>query len=433
MKLSKVLQYLLLFSIVSLLLLGVFYWDYNREKVIYYKDYTQQWGVPVGIHPISHTEQKNRVNSYKFTYKYYRVQRVCYVNSHDLLAEHIGLDDTERPSELRITYHENGNVDSHTICGLNNDTLYVKSYSADMKVARFRYEHKSHAGVRSASMLPFTGSMDNGLANDSIINRYLITYNADGYVTQIRFAGVDDMVIADNNGIAGIRFNIDEKGRIIEERYLNLIGEVKALKSGVAIHTKEFNGDDDPIRYRALTQEREASGDAGLGVPVWRNVVDKWGNVTIQRYESLNGDLLLSKDLRIAGIKSEIVGGLVVSRSYFGLDGNACCDSVKMVAGYSMEYDDKGCLKSLSYYDMDKNPTVAASGESGFDVVKDGLGELEYRMISVEPEVDSVAIAQDSIQTIPLDSIVEIPLDSVAVIPVDSVVEVDMEQDSLLL
>lgn len=45
------------------------FWDYNRTKVYYYKDYVEQWGVPQGIGELSSREMSHVNRLYRFEYK----------------------------------------------------------------------------------------------------------------------------------------------------------------------------------------------------------------------------------------------------------------------------------------------------------------------------------------------------------------------------
>jgi len=66
-------------SVAAIVLLmiggGVYFWDYNRTKVYYYKDYVEQWGVPQGIGELSSREMSHVNRLYRFEYKKHKLQR----------------------------------------------------------------------------------------------------------------------------------------------------------------------------------------------------------------------------------------------------------------------------------------------------------------------------------------------------------------------
>ena len=65
---------------INLLMIGggVYFWDYNRTKVYYYKDYVEQWGVPQGIGELSSREMSHVNRAVSFEYKKHKLQRISY-------------------------------------------------------------------------------------------------------------------------------------------------------------------------------------------------------------------------------------------------------------------------------------------------------------------------------------------------------------------
>jgi serine/threonine-protein kinase len=66
---------------------GLFFFDYNRTKIYYYKDYAEQWGVPRGIHKLSKSEFQHREASYRFEYKQRKLLGLSLVNSKGNIME----------------------------------------------------------------------------------------------------------------------------------------------------------------------------------------------------------------------------------------------------------------------------------------------------------------------------------------------------------
>lgn len=377
---SNTLKYALIAVLVVLFGAGGWYWDYNRVKVEYYKDYVEQWGVPQGIHKLSSSEQEQRVYSYKFTYQNYKLQRMCYINSCGSLERHNNTDDIERPTDMQLFYQANGTVDYVKVLDMSGKVLYIKDYNNDLKVAVFKYddEYGTERNLSANTVNTFSTSVSDDVLNKSKISRYLISYDENGYVSEIKYAGFQNVLVTDNDGIAGRRYINDEKGRIKDETFLNLGGEPKAVKSGMAIRTREFNDADDPVRFTYLSVDREASGEVGLGVPVCHNIVDKWGNTIEQRYEDLDGNLVLRQDSKIAGTKFTVVNGLNVSLSYIGTDGAKCYESETSVAECQLEYDKNGYVKQLEYFDIDGRPMSSVSGEHKLLMTMDDNGNQTY-------------------------------------------------------
>ncbi|MDR2511962.1 MAG: serine/threonine protein kinase, partial [Bacteroidales bacterium] len=94
-KMPKLIKYAA--AAIILLLIGGGYWfyDYNYvTKITYYKDYVEQWGVPVGIGKVDY---KHREKTYKFEYKQGKLQHLQLVNSKGKVVEDGESERFDRP------------------------------------------------------------------------------------------------------------------------------------------------------------------------------------------------------------------------------------------------------------------------------------------------------------------------------------------------
>lgn len=374
-------------AIITLLIVGggLYYWDYNREKVYYYKDYVEQWGIPKGIHELSAKEQANRVYSYRFIQKRRKLQRMSYINSKGNIVNHNNTDDIDRMADAFFYYREDGTMNSVKVCDQFGKVLYVKDYnyvkddnSERKHVAIFKYDDGlgTEKNLSSNTIGTFTSTFADNDSRRSNISRYIIYYDPNGYTKKIEYAAFQNARTSDNDGIWGKTFKVDDKGRIIEETFIGHDGNPKAIKSGMAIRTREFNDEDDAIRFTYLTVNREPSGETGLNIPVCHNIVDKWGNTIKQRCEDMDGNLMLRSDYGIAGFDFKIENGVQIEQWFIGIDGNRCYDKENKIAGGIYQFDENGYQSSVIYGDVNGKPMQANDGTYGMLTKCDNKGNV---------------------------------------------------------
>lgn len=370
-------------AILGLVLIGgaLWLWDYNRVKVYYYKDYVEQWGVPQGIHELSAKEQSQCFKSYRLEYRQGRLKRLCYINSCGSIETHTSTDNINRPAEAHYFYSADGTLDYVKEYAQSGKVLLVKDYvNKDLNVVIFRYDDElgTEKNLSANTVTTFTSSAGDDDDKRSRISRYLLTYDENGYVKKLHYAGFQNARVCDAEGIFGIRYQVDEKGRVLEETFLDYNDNPKATKSGMAIRTREFNETDDAIRFCYLSPTREAAGENLLHVAVCRYNVDQWGNVTKEFYENLDGTPALRSDGGYYAADYEYVDGKNLTRRYYGSDGKP----VNLLeSGYSIiryEYDSNGYISAIHYYDTDDQPTTSSEGEYGIRIERDERGNILF-------------------------------------------------------
>ena len=309
--------------LVILIGLGGWFWDYNRVKVSYYKDYVEQWGVPVGIHKLTSEEVAHRSQSYRIESCRRKVQRMSLVNSKGSIISHHTTDDIDRPSDCRYYYNEDGKLDYIKIYLQCGRVEMIKDYvNSDLNVVIFRYDDGlgTEKTLGAETVTTFTKNTDEG-GKKSRISRYLLTYDKNGHVTELRYAGFQNVRVADADGLYGRKYVLDDMGRVREELFIDQDGNVKATRYGLAIRTREYNDKDDAVRFTYLSPSREPAGEKKLGIPVCHNYVDEWGNTVKQVYESLDGEMMIRRDFNCNAMVMEYVNGDQISQRLLGLDG----------------------------------------------------------------------------------------------------------------
>ena len=361
---------------------GGWFWDYNRVKVSYYKDYVEQWGVPVGIHKLTSEEVANRSQSYRIECSRHKVHRMSLVNSKGSIISHHTTDDIDRPSDCRYYYNEDGKLDYVKIYLQTGRVEMIKDYvNSDLSVAIFRYDDGlgTEKTLGAETVTTFKKNTDES-AKKSRISRYLLTYDENGHVTELKYAGFQNVPVADADGLYGRKYVLDELGRVREEIFINQDGDVKATRYGLAIRTREYNDKDDAVRFTYLSPSRESAGEKGLGIPVCRNYVDEWGNTVKQVYESLDGEMMMRRDFNCSAMIMEYDKGDQVSQRLLGLDGNPIYMKGERYSYSKVAYDEHGFQNKVQTFDVEGHP-VSSNGYHSFECVNDGKGnpvELWY-------------------------------------------------------
>lgn len=356
--------------------LGIYWWDYTRTKIYYYKDYVEEWGVPVGIHELSDDEVAHRTASYRLEYRRRKLLRMSYINSKGSIIKHSTTDDIERPTDSKFYYNESGSLDYIKILDPHGKVLMVKDYiNKDLNVVVFRYddEYGTEKNLSAQTVTTFTSNMDESDAHGKV-SRYLLTYDDAGHVTELKYASFQNARVCDADGLYGRKYVLDEKGRVKEEIFTGYDGQPKATKSGMAIRTREYNEADDPVRFTYLSPSYGPAGEKDLKVPVCHDFVDQYGNVIRQVYEDLDGNLTLRADCNVAGSEYTISNGLITEISYFGLDNQPTYTSSDGITGARCQYDGNGFRTEISFFGKDKQPIACNEGHYGQKSTNDIYG-----------------------------------------------------------
>ena len=362
-------------AIALIIGVGGWFWDYNRVKVSYYKDYVEQWGVPVGIHKLTSEEVAHRSQSYRIESRRRKVQRMSLVNSKGSIISHRTTDDIDRPSDCRYFYNEDGKLDYIKIYLQCGRVEMIKDYvNTDLNVAIFRYDDGlgTEKTLGAETVTTFTKNTDEG-AKKSRISRYLLTYDENGHVTEMRYAGFQNVCVADADGLYGRKFILDNLGRVREEVFINQDGNIKATRYGLAIRTREYNDKDDAVRFTYLSPSREPAGEKNLGIPVCHNYVDEWGNTVKQVYESLDGEMMMRRDYNCNAMVMEYANGNQISQRLLDIDGNPIYMKGERYSYTIVAHDANGFQNKINMFDVEGNP-VLSNGYHSYECKNDEKG-----------------------------------------------------------
>ena len=373
-----------------------YWWDYNRVKVRYYKDYVEQWGVPQGIGKLSSGEQKHMHRMYRFEYQKHKLQRMSHVNSRGYIIEDGESERNERPLDMRLFYSDNGKISSAKIYDRSGKVLYVKSYNDKLNAIVFQYDDE-YGTEKSlgAQTIGYVNALDEQ-GEKGKITRWLIEYDDQGYTSSIQYAGFQNVRVSDAHNIYGRRYERDHKGRVTEEHYLGYDGSPKATKWGLGIKKFYFDDEDNWIKAEYLTIDGEPSLDDADGVCVYTLDYDKYGNVIQAYHRNSDGSLMSPKKHGVASVRNTYDShGMLVEAAYLDIEQQPCYEP-NNISKVVYAYDDNGYQNRLDCYDTDGNMCLMNQGFASMVNVNDEYGnpiETWYYGLNGELIVNSSGVA----------------------------------------
>ncbi len=339
-----------------LIFCGWYAWDYNRIKVYYYKDYTERWGVPEGIGELSASEHSHAYRSYKFVFQKRKLLRVSHVNSLDNLIEDGESERIERPVDQEFYYTAEGKVTRIVVKDRCGKVLYVKSFNDKLNTMAFQFDDE-HGTERiiSNSTVGYTKMVDNFDAKKGRISRWWIEYDDNGYISSIKYAGLDNSAVGDENGIFGRTYVRDEKGRAIEIHYIGVDGNPQPTKWGLGIKKFFYDDEDNWVKAEYLTVDGKPALDDTDGTCIFSMEYDQYGNCVYQYYQDSHGNLMLPQKHNVAGVHDEYDDkGFNITRTSLGLDKNPMIVPNSGFAIIQYKYDENGYITKADFLDTNK-------------------------------------------------------------------------------
>ena len=373
-----------------------------------YTDYAEVYGVPRGIGWLWPWEAKGTCGHYELVSAGGRVRELRYVNGQGQL---IAQTEESRPALARYTYDDTGALQAVTRCDEKGNEQAAWQYVTPNTVDSFDVSD------------PFaTGDVDrlNGQSQDARqgVVRYLIDYDENGYMTQQRYVSETryNTVGRDENGVYGLRYQRDDRGRAVAQWYLTYNGTFGAATDEAGYAVTEVDGiagmryayDDQGDRVRVSLRDRNdeepadgvarrefryddchnfieisyhtASGALCLssnGYAVRRFTRDRHGDIVAQQdLDETGAPTINGQGFSLVESKYDEKGRNVEERLFDSSHGP--CLSVDGCAVVRREYDDSGRLTKLSFYDEQDQLSPAAGGYAVVEAAYDENGrEIE--------------------------------------------------------
>lgn len=345
-----------------LMCLGIFLWDYNRTKVYYYKDYVERWGVPEGVGRIRNVSHVHRM--YKFEYSQHKVRKVSHVNSKGKIISDNESERSERPLCQEIFYTSEGNVSRIKVKDHNDKVLYVKAFNENLNTMSFQYddEHNTERAM-TAQTVGYGRFFEDNFAQKGKITRWWIEYNDDGLATTIKYAGLDNSQVGDENNIYGRKMTYDDEGRITEIHYIGKDDNPMSTKWGLGIKKFYYDGDDNWVKAEYFTVDGEPAYDDKDGISIYEMTYDDNGNIVENLLKDGNGEMMIMKKNGIAGTKFEYdENGFITKVTFLDLDKQPMYVTSAGYAGYTAKCDENGFFNEQVYLDPDGKPCEAQGG-----------------------------------------------------------------------
>ena len=337
---------------VLLLAAAAFGADYVRVKTDYYADYTDVWGVPVGIGKLTKAETQSMS-------AHYAIRRsrgkVIVLRHEDAYGELKNRDEfnsfgiSNRPVCARYTYIGD-RLDSVTHLDANGQpTLvgdYLDRYTVDLQAPTGEGENTRAFSMDAGSLRPTQGPL-----SYTNIDRFLLSYDDQGHNTAIRYSsGSRNDAAADAEGVGGMLFELDALGRCVRAFTLGYTG-----RSGNAEYMED---------YTILTAQ---DGVAGIAF-AYNDSFD----LSEARYIGPDGEAVTGGE-GWSRCVMEYRDHNEVRRSYYAADG-APTPNTFGCAVEEREYDGRGNVVRLRFLDADGAPTCGLIGYASCRTEYDALG-----------------------------------------------------------
>lgn len=363
--------------LVLLIGCGWYAWDYNRIKTYYYKDYVEKWGVPEGIGEVSESEHGRMSRTYRFVYQKRKLLSVSHVNSYDNIIDDGESERNERPVDQSFSYNADGKVSRVVVKNRSGRVLYVKSYNEKLNTMAFQYddEHGTER-VISNSTVGYTRALEDESSKDrGKISRWWLEYDDNGYVSSVKYAGLDNSPVGDENGIYGRTYVRDEKGRPLEIQYIGIDGKPQPTRWGLGIKKFHYNEDDYLVKVEYLTIDRKPAFDDADGISIYVMEYDENNNLEYALHQGPDGKLFIPKKNNVAGTHNIYDdNGLLVTQEALGVDRKPMLIKGLGAAIIKKEYDDNGYASKISYFDTKGNPINCSDGNSYLTIKNDEHG-----------------------------------------------------------
>lgn len=353
-----------------LLCVGLFFWDINRTKVRYYKDYTEIWGVPKGIGQVSSFDQKHRAYTYKMEYKGGKLRHLTMVNAKGNVVVPGETELQTKLTEAAFFYTNDGNVDYVKVYNQGGECIYVMDYDANLKTIIFKSddEHGTEKPLRGKTTETAL-ALNDKFVDQTAITRYLIEYDDKGRFAKVRYATFQNVNVTDDDMVHGLTFVYDDKDRVIRKTSIGLDGKPRGNSRGLA--TKEYTYDDDgnwtAIRYLAV--DGSPSSD-GTNVPYFTHSYDKYGNIISEDYFTVDGKPMMRSDINAASFRYTLNDeGNTIKTTCIGLDGKP----TTIANGYSSqiyEYDENGYEKKRTFLDINDSIVNALFSGATYAIIE---------------------------------------------------------------
>lgn len=353
----------MLLGICALILVlgGLFVWDYNRPKYVYYAsiaEYADGW-LPKGIVKLDDHQVEHRFHSYQFTYRQHKLQEVAVVNSYGRPVEGIlKFIHPTRTSIKPVIQHYN----------LSGEILYMEEFGG-LNFDRIDFMYPPEKGGSAFGVR-------NRRNKVTEVRRHALTRNANGFVIRKefkRYPGVDAVDASDTQGIFGYEYEVDSVGQVLAQYYIDNEKRRVASKKGMACTRYTYDALGSVIREQYMNIDGHPHF-TNFGGAETRRIFDEYGNNICETYYNTNGEPCIAPFYGYAAFKTTYdAHGNKIEQSYHDASDSLCISS----NGYAMlqqKFDSRGNCIEIAYFDEKRQPMPDVNGYAKVEQTYDDNG-----------------------------------------------------------
>lgn len=362
---------------------GLFAWDATRRVENYYADYVDSYGLPEGVFPLEKNKLKGRHVHYRFEYEGIRygksvhadssdwsfirifgfrrvLRRVVQADSRGGVREMNSTEHAERSPILEFEYKGKEGVLCQVICRTLGGRFLRRLILHDFKgVVNGAVELKGEEALMDIMDVAETtaeSSIENERTIRSKIAKYILKRDSQGRQVERRFRdSTGNKSVADVDGIYGFTNTLDKIGRETEVWYLDVNGERRENRKGVA--GKKYKYLDCNIVQSEYVNALGAPTLGPWGYVISASDYDSRGNSTHERfYDAASNKVMCASGFAEGRLQYDDYGN-ITSMSFYGLDGKRClCDGGYAECRY--EYDANGNVTFCCHFDTEGKLTL---------------------------------------------------------------------------
>ncbi len=390
---------------------GWYWWDYNTPHVSYYTDYIERNNLPEGLFPLSEEQMSRRTVHYRFTHCRRQLQKVEFCSSSGKRFEHLLPWNNSRPSGMKFEYTSNtGELTGCTLLDAEGETTDHLSFSGNFidSQKRLKSGTTNNRGVNRS----YSYNIDTAFAetfSESGIERTVVQRNAAGLVTRRLFYRQNSFTPAlDARGIGGLEYELDDKGRVLTERYIRQEQEPgkemrvvpAATPSGVG--GMRFTYGENGLISTVTSIDKE--GNAVMNDNQWAQVTigyDHNGNANSFHYLDTWGNPCTNGYGYSRSTTTHDERGNEIEDRFFDIEGRICSNKLFGAARIVYTYSAQGAIASMSTYDTTGKLCPGPEGYARVNFTYNQQGELareSYLDTNGEPCLNVEGIAHRELE-----------------------------------
>jgi len=225
---------------------------------------------------------------------------------------------------------------------------------------------------------------DQAASAKSEITRHQLTFDANGFIVELRYQDHWGMPRRDAQGSFGKHFTRSAEGLALRLAEIGPDGAEITLKNGLRAVTFAYDQDYNFVRHTLIGADNKpfAGGD---GFAYYVRNHDRWGNLVATTYYGLDGKPTLNRNSLASITVAFDARGNSTEARFFGVDGAPTLLKDGGHAKVAWKHDAQGYEIERSFFDAEGNPTLIKQGNAGMAWVRDARGNvLEERYLGVD-------------------------------------------------